>query len=347
MENASHFETDLRDCFYHVFYKLSFFENAMICTNVNHRQINIRFFSALNPSCQTFLPSAEILKHNLDWRIAMKKVMPARGIGAVEDLAVTNQLNQFEQFQAITSMLDVARNAEQFMTIGALTANKSGYMDDYSISFENFVMLPFDPNSSEDYQIYKEIVSDAEIMKTVSVFNCRTPSDIEAKKAYSALTEINKLSLVPLSYKIVSKENEVMGLIMPAILERNSEGKPTVLDFGCLFKKKYRGNAALIVCSALAKKSFELPEIKKLVTSALSDNYNPQAIFLRLGFEYVGQTVKKGNDDHIINVFELTRERFFSGKSREVKIRDIRNYIDSLAESFAGRDFLKPFCVRT
>lgn len=273
--------------------------------------------------------------------------MPTRAIGAVEEFAVTNQLNQLEQFQAITSMLDVARNAEQFMTMGALTANKSGYMDDYSISFENFVMLPFDPSSEEDYQDYKAIVSDAEIMKTVSVFNCRTPSDFEARKAYTALTEINKISPVPLSYKILSKENEVMGLIMPAILEKNSDGKATVLDFGCLFKRKYRGNAALIVCSALAKKSFELPEIKKLVTSALSDNYNPQAIFLRLGFEYVGQTVKKGNDEHVINVFELTRDRFFSGKSKEVKIRDIRNYIDGLAKNFSGRDFLNPFCVRT
>lgn len=277
----------------------------------------------------------------------MKKVLPLRAISAVEDGMSLVNLNQMEQFQAISSMLEVAKNAEQFMKIGALTANKSGYMDDYSISFENFAMVPFDPNSESDYQSYKEIVSDAEIMKTVSVFNCRTPSDFEARKAYSALTEINKLSPIPLSYKIIANDGEVMGLIMPAILEKNSDGKPTVLDFGCLFKRKYRGNAALIVCSAMAKKSFELPEIKKLVTSALSDNYNPQAIFLRLGFEYVGQTIKKDNEGHVINVFELTRDRFFSGKSREIKIRDIRNYIDGLAASFNGRDFLKPFCVRT
>lgn len=273
--------------------------------------------------------------------------MPLRSIAAVgEDLVAATKINQLEQLHAITSILDDARNLEKFSKLGNPVFTKS-FKNEYIISFENFSMIPFDPDSESDYQDYKAIVADAEIMKTVSVFNCGVPNESEARKAYQALTEINHISQAPLSYKVIANDGEVMGLIMPAILQKHENKKASVLDFGCLFKKKYRGNAALIVCSAIAKQSFQVPEITKLVTSALSNNYNPQAIFLRLGFEFVGQTRKKGNEDHIINVFELTRERFNSGKSREVKIRDIRSYIDQISSNFSGGNFLKPFCVRT
>jgi len=70
-------------------------------------------------------------------------------------------------------------------------------------------------------------------------------------------------------------------------------------------------------------------------------------VSLRLGFEYV-QTIKKTNEEGTlaINIFELTRERFFSGKSREVKIHNIKEYIDSISQNFSGHDSVKPFCVR-
>jgi hypothetical protein len=274
------------------------------------------------------------------------KVMPLRAMSAIEG-GMSSVGSQFGQLHTINSIIDAAKNFRKNMNFGGLKFSKAGFMNEHVIKFENFSMVPFDPASQSDYEDYKSIVSDAEIMKTVSVFNRRVPTESEAQKVYNTLTEVNKLAKIPLSYKVVASDGDVMGFIMPAILERNSEGRASVLDFGCLFKRKYRGNAALIVCSAIAKQSFLLPEIKKLVTSALSDNYNPQAIFLRLGFEFVGQTMKEGNDGHTINVFELTRDRFFSGKLKEIKIRDIRNYIDTIASNSSSRDFLKPFCLRT
>lgn len=271
--------------------------------------------------------------------------MPLRAMSAIEG-GMSSVGSQFGQLHTINSIIDAAKNFRKNMNFGGLKFSKAGFMNEHVIKFENFSMVPFDPASQSDYEDYKSIVSDAEIMKTVSVFSRRVPTESEAKKSYIALTEINKLAKIPLSYKVVSKDGETMGLIMAAILEKNEDGKCSVLDYGTIFKKKYRGNAALIVSSEVRRLSFSLPEITKVITSTLSYNYNPQAILLRLGFEYVGQTLKEGSEDHAINVFELTRERFFSGKCNQIRIRDIKNHIDTIASNSSSCDFPKPFCLR-
>ncbi len=215
----------------------------------------------------------------------------------------------------------------------------------YIFSFESFNMVPFNPDSEADFSDYKIIVMDEEIMQTVSLFNCSVPSEEEAKKSYEKLTEINKISDIPLSYKIMTKDSDIMGFIMPAILKKDQDGNAVVLDFGGLFRQKYRGSTALMASSIIEKQCFNVRTIDKLVASALSDNYNPQAIFLRLGFEYAGQT-KKSDDGKAINVFELTRKKFSFPDFKPARIKGIKEYIDKMPEMLpSSSDFIKPFCL--
>jgi len=170
-------------------------------------------------------------------------------------------------------------------------------------------------------------------------------SEEEAKKSYEKLTEINKISDIPLSYKIMTKDSDIMGFIMPAILKKDQDGNAVVLDFGGLFRQKYRGSTALMASSIIEKQCFNVRTIDKLVASALSDNYNPQAIFLRLGFEYAGQT-KKSDDGKAINVFELTRKKFSFPDFKPARIKGIKEYIDKMPEMLpSSSDFIKPFCL--
>lgn len=218
---------------------------------------------------------------------------------------------------------------------------------EHVFSFENFTMVPFDIISKKDYEDYKSIVTDEDIMKTISLFNCKVPDDEkEIQRTYDILTEVNRLSDVPLSYKVISNDGELMGLIMSAILEKDANGEPAVVDFGHMFKKEYRGTVPLVVSSVMAKQSFKSRSVKRIIATAIADNYNAQAIILRRGFDCIGQ-LKKGNNGPLVNIFELTKERFFSGIG--VRIKDIKNYIDEMSKKFSNgtsQTLIKPFCTR-
>ena len=220
------------------------------------------------------------------------------------------------------------------------------------LNFKGFRLEPFDPHAKEgdkDYEDFKSIVTDPEIMKTVSLFNCKIPENEEViKKTYKILTEANKLSSVSLSYKIVTPDGNLMGLVMPAILEKNEKEEIAVMDFGCMMKKEHRGSAALFACSAMAKRSFQLVNsVEKIVASALSDNYGSQAIFLRIGLEYAGQTTKENGLQ--VNVYELTRENFLSPKPR-IRVSSIKNHVNEISApkpiSSSQLGFTQPLCAR-
>lgn len=273
------------------------------------------------------------------------KLMPLRSIAALgEDLIAATKVNQLKQLHAINSMLGEARNSEKFLNSEDPLNAKSNFKNEYILSFENFKMLPFDPDSELDYQEYANIIFDPEIMKTVSVFNREIPTKEQAKKTYEALTEVNRLSPIPLSYKVISNDGDLMGLIMSAVLEKDEGGKVMVVDSGHLFKKKY-GHYALSVGSVLIKQCFKNANCAKMVVSALSDNYNAQAVILRLGFKHVGQVNKK-EGELLINVFEISKGDFFSNESKKVRIHDLRNYIDSMSRDFSRGDFTQPFCTK-
>ena len=256
----------------------------------------------------------------------------------------TTKLNQFEQFKMLASLIDAAKNAEKFMRMEeSSTSDKK----DYIISFENFIMVPVDPDSPADYQAYRGIVADEEIMKTISIFNCKIPTEEEARKAYTALTEVNRISPIPLSYKVISNDGEVMGLIMSAVLEKNEKGEPMVLDFGHMFKKEYRGMVPLVVSSVMAKQSFSTSFVQKIIATAIADNYNAQAIILRRKFECIGQVQKENGP--LVNIYELTREKFFSA-GVGARIKDVKEYVKQISERFGvqkEKNTIKPFCTRS
>lgn len=216
----------------------------------------------------------------------------------------------------------------------------------YIFSFESFKMIPFDVNSESDYQDYRSIVTDEELMKTISLFNCRVPeNEAEIKRTYDILTEINKISEMPLSYRVVNNEGRLMGLIMSAVLEKNEKNQPVILDFGHMFKKDFRGTVPLMVSSVMAKQSFKIPSVQKIVATSIADNYNAQAIILRRKFECIGQIQKENGPT--VNVYELTREKFFSEGSRRIK--DVRSYVNQISGRFALSneiDLIKPLCTR-
>ncbi len=272
------------------------------------------------------------------------KLMPMRSIASIgEDLVALSKMNQLGRLEATTSILSDARSGN--VATNKIATNKSLFKNEYIIVFENFIMVPFDPNSESDYKEYRSIVMDEEIMKTVSVFNCKVPSEEEARKSYDALTEINRISDIPLSYKIISSDGDLMGVIMPAILEKDKDGKAIIMDFGHLFKKHYRGHSALIANSVLRKQCFKKYGCQKVIASSFHDNYNSQAIALRLGFEYIG-LIKKDEGKLLINIFELTKEKFLATEFKTVKIKNLKSYIDSMPNNSSHQYFIKPFCIR-
>ncbi len=222
-------------------------------------------------------------------------------------------------------------------------------LDQHIIHFDNFTMVPFDPESKTDYEDYKAIVTDDEIMKTVSLFDCRSAkSEEEIESTFKILTEANRISMKPLSYKVIKKTGELMGFIMAAVLEKNQNGEPEVLDFGYMFKKEYRGTVPLIVSSVMAKQSFSISSVQKIIATAISDNHNSQAIILRRGFEYVGQ-IKKDNGP-TVNVLELTKAKFLS-TGTGIRMKDVRKFIDEKSKQMAlerisSQSYVAPFCAR-
>lgn len=156
-------------------------------------------------------------------------------------------------------------------------------------------------NTKEDYNICKDIFTDESIMKQSTIFGQKIGTEKQIRKVFEIYTNSWVTDSIG-EYKILSKDNDVLGITGFIISDRNSEGKPSVLNLGGYLKEKktdikFYSDALYILIKSVLKKD----SIEELISYSLKSNYLSHLAMSKLSFNLLGNILYNDMDISYFN----------------------------------------------
>lgn len=199
-----------------------------------------------------------------------------------------------------------------------------------NISIGNFYIAPLLEDSVEDFEIYKSIMTDPSIIKSVSLFNKSIPNEKLMVDDYKIKTFSHKKWGIGFCKIMKEDTHECMGMAGPIVMGEN-DGLPTEVELGVYILKKFQGKSlayqSLFLSTFNALKKYK--SIDKIWGTALGTNLASQSIMLRGGLKYAG--FKTRDNGAVVQYFESNREDLlFNAINRKLALFNVNKALKEI-----------------
>lgn len=193
----------------------------------------------------------------------------------------------------------------------------------YNQNIGKIQLIPLNHKSEEDYNIFKEIFCDIDIMRTSSMFNGKISNNEKELKKYFLITAKSNETHNTGFYKLVNQHKKIIGISGLILIEENRNHDVKILEIGYFIKNKYHnkkigGDIAKFLVHFAFKK---FKSLDKIIGTTLENNIPSQIIMLKLGFDYLGKKLKRNS---VINYYELKRSHLENNNYKNNKILEER-----------------------
>jgi len=170
-----------------------------------------------------------------------------------------------------------------------------------------FKLVPL-RDCEEDYQICKDIFTNYEIMSKSTIFGgdvVKSEKDMQKIfKLYINTWITNNLG----EYKILNKNNDVLGIAGFIISKKDKNNNASVLNFGCYLKKESSISFTSEIIYLLTKFVFKtFQSVREIITYSLESNYTSQIACFKVKYNLLG---KIKYNSKIITYFNFKKKRY-------------------------------------
>lgn len=180
----------------------------------------------------------------------------------------------------------------------------------YNKNYDWLYITPLDHNSKKDWQDFVKVFNNTKVMKTVSLYNSKTPTLELLKSDFKKRTYFYKEYNLG-SYKIyTAKTKELIGITSLLLTSLDDRGRPQILEFEYFILPKFQGKKiGTDILNCVVSHAFNnFKSVKEVQATALTDNFASQIIMHKVGFKYLNKCKRKTGST--VNLRSINRIRF-------------------------------------
>ncbi|MFC1659775.1 GNAT family N-acetyltransferase [Pseudomonadota bacterium] len=197
----------------------------------------------------------------------------------------------------------------------------------YNKNIGRLTLKSLNLESEEDYDIWKNITTDYNIMKSASLFNGQiAQNEFSIKKTFQLISEHNPNENL-FSHKILDEGGNILGVHCFLVSERDSYNNPKIIETGFLLKPKYFGKKIMSNVSTKMVENLKKdhPNIQTIFATCFSSNLGSQGVLKKIGMEKIHEYKGYNNNVYVYSLNFPNEKRSENKNVSDISLRKIIN----------------------